>query len=120
MTEGQPPKPTQRSKAASSGQIPHLGAKAPPPRPGSTTRINPEMTAAARENLFRQSPELKTMYDQIVADPLGQLHTLKSDKKDIGPGSDILQITVVDISGGDSGTGSVQAVDGLGQQGISM
>src|SRR6185295_4861096 len=39
MTEGQGPKPTQRSKAASSGQIPHLGSKPPPPRPASTTRM---------------------------------------------------------------------------------
>jgi serine phosphatase RsbU (regulator of sigma subunit) len=83
-------------------------------------RTNPEMTAAARENLFKQNPELRNMYEQLVADPLGQLHTLKSDKKDVGPGNDILQITVVDITGGDAGTGSVQAVEGLGQQGISM
>lgn len=82
-------------------------------------RFNPELTPAARENLFRQNPELKTMYDQLV-DPLGPLHTLKSDQRDIGPGSDILQITVVDISNGDAGSGSVQAVDGLGQQGITM
>jgi serine phosphatase RsbU (regulator of sigma subunit) len=82
-------------------------------------RFNPDLTAAARENLFKQSPELRTMYDQLV-DPLGPLHTLKSDKRDVGPGSDILQITVVDISGGNEGSGSVQAVDGLGQQGISM
>jgi sigma-B regulation protein RsbU (phosphoserine phosphatase) len=60
------------------------------------------------------------MYDQLTADPLGPLHTLKSDKKDVGPGNDILQITVVDITAGDAGTGSVQAVEGLGQQGISM
>jgi serine phosphatase RsbU (regulator of sigma subunit) len=83
-------------------------------------RTNPELTAAARENLFKQNPELRTMYDQLVADPLGQLHTLKSDKKDVGPGNDILQITVVDITGNDAGVGSVQAVEGLGQQGISM
>jgi serine phosphatase RsbU (regulator of sigma subunit) len=82
-------------------------------------KLNPEMTAAARENLYRQNPELKTMHEQLV-DPLGPLNTLKSDKKDIGPGSDILQITVVDVSAGDSGSGSVQAVDNLGQQGLTM
>jgi serine phosphatase RsbU (regulator of sigma subunit) len=82
-------------------------------------RFNPDLTAAARENMFKQNPELRTMYDQLVADPLGPLHTLKSDRKDVGPGNDIVQITVVDISGGDA-SGSVQAVDGLGQQGISM
>jgi serine phosphatase RsbU (regulator of sigma subunit) len=82
-------------------------------------RFNPDLSAAARENLFKQSPELRTMYEQLI-DPLGPLHTLKTDKRDIGPGSDILQITVVDISGGNEGSGSVQAVDGLGQQGISM
>jgi serine phosphatase RsbU (regulator of sigma subunit) len=82
-------------------------------------RLNSEMTVAARENLFKQNPELRAMYDQLI-DPLGPLHTLKSDKRDVGPGSDILQITVVDISDGNEGSGSVQAVDGLGQQGISM
>jgi len=82
-------------------------------------RFNPELTAAARENLFKQNPELRTMYEQLVADPLGPLHTLKSDKKDVGPGNDILQITVVDITNGNEGSGSVQAVEGLGQQGIS-
>jgi serine phosphatase RsbU (regulator of sigma subunit) len=82
-------------------------------------KINPELTAAARENLFRQNPELRTMYDQLI-DPLGPLKTLKSDKKDVGPGQDILQITVVDVSGGDAGTGSVQAIEGMGQQGLSM
>src|SRR6185295_9638175 len=235
MPEGPGPKPTQRARPSSSGNIPHLGAKAPPPRPASTSRIkqatarskpevvassddqdlsevrmrvatppsstlglslrwkiviamaattiitavwifvtvnskavaqlsdeidakgirlvktlssidaafwkvaigsaskedrkkkldflvqriNPELTAAARENLFKQNPELRTMYEQLVGDPLGALHTLKTDKKDVGPGSDILQIAVVDVSGGD-GSGSVQAVEGLGQQGISM
>jgi serine phosphatase RsbU (regulator of sigma subunit) len=83
-------------------------------------RFSSELTAAARENLFKQYPELRTMYDQLTADPLGQLHTLKSDKKEVGPGSDILQITVVDISNDPNGNGSVQAVEGLGQQGISM
>ncbi|MBV8880616.1 MAG: SpoIIE family protein phosphatase [Planctomycetaceae bacterium] len=78
-------------------------------------KLNPEMTAAARENLFRQSPELKAMYDQLV-DPLGPLHTLKSDQRDIGPSSDILQITVVDPTGG---AGSVTAVDGYGEKGIN-
>ena len=82
--------------------------------------INNEMTTAARENLFKQNPDLRKMYEELVADPMGPLHTLKSDKKDVGPGNDILQITVVDITGGDAGTGSVQAIDGLGQQGISM
>ena len=79
-------------------------------------KFNPEMTAAARENLFRQSPELKTMYDQLI-DPFGPLHTLKSDKADIGPNSDILQITVVDPTGG---AGSVTAVEGTGEKGISI
>ena len=79
-------------------------------------KFNPEMTAAARENLFRQSPELKTMYDQLV-DPFGPLHTLKSDQRDIGPNSDILQITVVDPTGG---AGSVTAVEGTGEKGISI
>jgi len=83
-------------------------------------KFNPELTAAARENLFKQNPELRNMYDQLI-DPLGPLRTLKSDKRDVGPGSDILQITVVDISNGEqNASGSVQAVDGLGQQGISM
>jgi len=83
-------------------------------------KFNPELTAAARENLFKQNPELRTMYDQLI-DPLGPLRTLKSDKRDVGPGSDIVQITVVDISNGEqNASGSVQAVDGLGQQGISM
>jgi len=76
-------------------------------------KFNPEMTAAARENLFRQSPELKTMYDQLV-DPFGPLHTLKSDKRDVGPGNDILQITVLDTE-----AGTVQAVDGYGEKGIN-
>ncbi|HZE98816.1 MAG TPA: SpoIIE family protein phosphatase [Planctomycetota bacterium] len=76
-------------------------------------KFNPDLTAAARENLFRQSPELKTMYDQL-ADPLGPLHPLKTDKRDIGPGSDILQITVVDTE-----AGSVMAVDGYGEKGIN-
>ena len=82
------------------------------------SKFNPELTAAARENLFKQNPELRTMYEQLI-DPLGPLRTLKGDKQDVGPGSDILQITVVDISSGDQGSGSVQAVEGLGQQGIS-
>ena len=86
-------------------------------------RMSPEGSSppsnAARENLFRQSPELRTMYEQLI-DPLGQLHTLKGEKQDVGPGSDILQITVVDISNGENNaSGSVQAVEGLGQQGIS-
>src|SRR5579872_3866595 len=68
-------------------------------------KFNPDMTAAARENLFRQSPELKTMYDSLI-DPFGPLRTLKSDQRDIGPNSDILQITVVDPTGG---AGSVTA-----------
>jgi sigma-B regulation protein RsbU (phosphoserine phosphatase) len=79
-------------------------------------KFNPELTAAARDNLFRQSPELKTMYDQLV-DPFGPLHTLKSDQRDIGPSSDILQITVVDPTGG---AGSVTAVEGTGEKGISI
>ena len=82
-------------------------------------KLNTEQTTASRENLFRQNPDLKTMYDQLV-DPLGPLHTLKGDKRDVGPGQDILQITVVDVSGGDQGSGSVQAVDNLGQQGLSL
>jgi len=76
-------------------------------------KFNQDMTAAGRETLFRQSPELKTMYDQL-ADPLGPLHTLKSDKRDVGPGNDILQITVVDTE-----AGTVQAVDGYGEKGIN-
>jgi serine phosphatase RsbU (regulator of sigma subunit) len=79
-------------------------------------KVNPDMTTAARENLLRQSPEIKGMYDQL-ADPLGPLHTLKSDKNDIGSGSDILQITVVDPTGG---AGSVTAVDGYGEKGINI
>ena len=79
-------------------------------------KFNPELTAAARENLFRQSPELKTMYDQLV-DPFGPLHTLQTDRQDIGPNSDILQITVVDPTGG---AGSVKAVEGTGEKGISI
>jgi serine phosphatase RsbU (regulator of sigma subunit) len=76
-------------------------------------KFNPELTPAARENIFRQSPELKAMYDAL-ADPLGPLKTLKSDKRDVGPGSDILQITVVDTE-----AGSVQAVEGYGDKGIT-
>jgi serine phosphatase RsbU (regulator of sigma subunit) len=79
-------------------------------------KFNPELTSAARENLFRQSPELKTMYDSLI-DPLGPLHTLQSDQRDIGPSSDILQITVVDPTGG---AGSVKAVEGTGEKGISI
>src|SRR5581483_9618618 len=79
-------------------------------------KLNPELTAAARENLFRQSPELKTMYDSLV-DPFGPLHTLQSDQRDVGPSSDILQITVVDPTGG---SGSVKAVEGTGEKGISI
>jgi len=79
-------------------------------------KFNPELTAAARENLFRQSPELKTMYDSLI-DPFGPLRTLKSDQRDIGPNSDILQITVVDPTGG---AGSVTAVEGTGEKGISI
>jgi serine phosphatase RsbU (regulator of sigma subunit) len=79
-------------------------------------KLNPDLTAAARENLFRQNPELKTMYDSLV-DPLGPLRTLKSDQRDIGPNSDILQITVVDPTGG---AGSIQAVDGYGEKGINL
>jgi len=79
-------------------------------------KFNPELSAAARENLFRQSPELKTMYDQLV-DPFGPLHTLQTDRQDIGPNSDILQITVVDPTGG---AGSVKAVEGTGEKGISI
>ena len=49
------------------------------------------------------------MYEQLI-DPLGQLHTLKGEKQDVGPGSDIVQITVVDISNGENNpSGSVQA-----------
>jgi serine phosphatase RsbU (regulator of sigma subunit) len=76
-------------------------------------KFNPELNAAARENLFSQNPELKAMYDQL-ADPLGPLHPLKSDKREVGPGSDILQITVVDTE-----AGTVQAVDGYGEKGIN-
>ncbi len=79
-------------------------------------KFNPELTAAARENLFRQSPELKTMYDSLI-DPFGPLHTLQTDQRDIGPSSDILQITVVDPTGG---AGSVKAVEGTGEKGISI
>jgi serine phosphatase RsbU (regulator of sigma subunit) len=79
-------------------------------------KFNPDMTAAARENLFRQSPELRTMYDQLT-DPFGPLHTLQTDQRDIGPTSDILQITVVDPTGG---SGSVKAVEGTGEKGISI
>jgi serine phosphatase RsbU (regulator of sigma subunit) len=79
-------------------------------------KFNTEMNAAARENLFRQNPEAKAMYDQLI-DPFGPLRTLKSDQRDIGPTSDILQITVVDPTGG---AGSVQAVDGTGEKGISI
>ncbi|HUR39154.1 MAG TPA: SpoIIE family protein phosphatase [Planctomycetota bacterium] len=81
-----------------------------------STKFNPEMTAASRENLFKQYPEVKAMYDQLI-DPFGPLHTLKSDQRDIGPNSDILQITVVDPTGG---AGSVQAVEGTGEKGISI
>jgi serine phosphatase RsbU (regulator of sigma subunit) len=76
-------------------------------------KFNPEMTAAARDNLFRQSPELKAMYDQLI-DPFGPLRTLKSDKRDVGPGNDILQITVLDTE-----AGTVQAVEGYGEKGIN-
>ncbi len=80
-------------------------------------KLNPELaSSAARESLFKQNPELKTMYDTLV-DPLGNLKTLKSDTRDIGPNSDILQITVVDPTGG---AGSVQAVEGTGEKGISI
>lgn len=79
-------------------------------------KLNPELTSSARENLFRQTPELKAMYDTLV-DPLGALRTLKSDQRDIGPNSDILQITVVDPTGG---AGSIQAVEGTGEKGISI
>ena len=40
--------------------------------------------------------------------------------EDIGAGSDILQITVVDISGGNEGSGSVQAVADYGKQGLKI
>jgi len=79
-------------------------------------KFNPEITSASRENLFKQNPEAKAMYDQLI-DPFGPLHTLKSDQRDIGPNSDILQITVVDPTGG---AGSVQAVEGTGEKGISI
>jgi len=80
-------------------------------------KLNPELaSSAARENLFRQNPELKGMYEALI-DPLGSLHTLKTDARDIGVNSDILQITVVDPTGG---AGSVQAVEGTGEKGISI
>ena len=80
------------------------------------SKANAEMVGGAREAFLRQSPEIKSMYDQLI-DPLGQLHTLKGDKSDVGAGSDILQITVVDPTGG---AGSVTAVEGTGEKGISI
>lgn len=80
------------------------------------SKANPEMTGGAREAFLRQSPEIKSMYDQLI-DPLGPLHTLKGDKNDVGGGSEILQITVVDPTGG---AGSVTAVEGTGEKGISI
>ncbi len=82
-------------------------------------RLNPDLTDAARESMLRANPELKGIYDKLV-DPLGPLRTLKSDNRDIGPNSDILQISVVDVSNGDTGSGSVQALDDLGKQGIRI
>ncbi len=81
------------------------------------SKANPEMSGGALQAFLRQSPEIKSMYDQLI-DPLGPLHTLKSENKsDVGVSSDILQITVVDPTGG---AGSVTAVEGTGEKGISI
>jgi serine phosphatase RsbU (regulator of sigma subunit) len=75
-----------------------------------------EADAGSRDRLLRANPELKALYDKLL-DPLGPLTPLKAGK-DVGPGSDILQISVLDqdVSNG----GSVAAVEGAGEKGISI
>jgi serine phosphatase RsbU (regulator of sigma subunit) len=75
-----------------------------------------QMNEVARQRFFRENPESKQVYDLMV-NPLGpELHPLKGGKQDVGPGSDIMQITVVD----ESEKGSVQAVPGYGEQGLTI
>jgi serine phosphatase RsbU (regulator of sigma subunit) len=68
-----------------------------------------QMNEVARQRFFRENPELKQVYELMV-NPLGSdLHPLKGGKRDVGPGSDILNITVL------SDAGSVQAVESVGE-----
>jgi serine phosphatase RsbU (regulator of sigma subunit) len=71
----------------------------------------------AAEKLLRVNPELKELYDKLL-DPLGELKPLKGGGREYGPGSSILQIAVLDRSVSDGG--SVQAVDGYGDRGITL
>lgn len=72
---------------------------------------------AVRDRLFRTNPDLKALYEKLL-DPLGTLTPLKGGPKEFGPGSDILQISVLDRNVSDGG--SVEAVAGYGDKGIKI
>lgn len=75
-----------------------------------------KINEVTKQKFFQENPEFKPVYDAMVL-PLGsELKPLKAGKSDVGPGSDILQITVVD----DTEKGSVQAVPDYGQKGLSL
>ncbi|HLF93167.1 MAG TPA: SpoIIE family protein phosphatase [Planctomycetota bacterium] len=72
-----------------------------------------EWSDALREQRLRANPELKELYDQLQ-DPLGPLSPLKT--KDIGKGTEIMQISVLDVGMSES----VQAVEGYGEKGLTI
>ncbi len=72
-----------------------------------------EWSDALREQRLRANPELKQLYEQLQ-DPLGPLNPLKT--KDIGKGTEIMQISVLDVGMSES----VQAVNGYGEKGLTI
>ncbi len=91
-------------------------------------RFHESLAADLQTDAHRQA--LRTHYDgklkeerwltewQKLVNPLGSsLRPLKGDRSDVGPGSDILQISVLDITTSDGQ--SVQAVEGQGEKGIA-
>lgn len=69
------------------------------------------------ENELR-NPKWQAEFQKLV-DPFGgMLKPLKGDRKDVGPGFDILQISVLDISQQEGR--SVQAVDSKGEQRLTI
>jgi sigma-B regulation protein RsbU (phosphoserine phosphatase) len=70
------------------------------------------LNEVAKERLLRENPEMKALYDLLVT-PLGpNLSPLRSAGRDRGPGSEIVQMSVVDITTPDGQ--SVSAVEAKG------
>src|ERR1043166_4623359 len=74
-----------------------------------------QMNEVARQRLFNERPDVKLVYDALIEPLGGEPHPLRGNPKDYGPGTDIIQMSVLDATNAELAGISAVKVEGSRQ-----